>query len=366
MEAHQERLSTSVIHAVFFGGGTPSSLAPHNARRLLKSVRDNFNLANDYELTLEGRIHDLVPEKIEAWMEGGVNRVSLGVQSFDTKVRQQLLRIDSKEEVLRRLELLRKTQQCSVVVDLIYGLPDQTMAVWEEDLRLLTEAQVDGMDLYQLNVFADSDLAKAVEGRKISAPATTPEQAEMYAFAHDYIGRRPYTRLSSCHWKRDNRERSLYNTLVKQGFNIYPFGCGAGGTVDGYKTMLHRTIGVYEAMLEQGKKPLMFLLHQSPSQPAVDLILGQIEQGYLDLASFAAYNSLLQELKYLFAVWEERGLLSYNGVLYRLTIAGQFWQVNLAQSVLECVEYLLFNKFTTAQAPVAAQDTLKRAGMQRG
>ena len=355
-ECNEKRIQDSVIHTVFIGGGTPSSLSVENATRLLREIKMCFNLANDYEMTLEGRIHDLVPQKIEAWLTSGVNRISLGVQSFNTKVRQQMGRIDTKEQILYNLALLRAQQQCSIVVDLIYGLPNQTMQIWEEDLRLLEIAQVDGMDLYQLNVYENSDLNKAIKSGKITAAATTAQQAVMYNFAHDYLSKRPYTRLSACHWRRDNRERSMYNTLAKQGCNIYPYGCGAGGKIDGYSTMLNRNIKGYEELILAGKKPMMVLMKQSSLQPAVNEVLGQIEQGYLDLQKLVQLNEKLCELKMLFEIWEKRGLLTFNGVMYKLTIAGQFWQVNLAQSILECIQAILLDESDVIRQDVAAQD----------
>lgn len=83
--AKARRLRDSLIHAVFIGGGTPTSLSADNAARLLGAVRDCLPLANDYELTLEGRVHDLEPEKIDTWLAYGVNRISLGVQSLIRK-----------------------------------------------------------------------------------------------------------------------------------------------------------------------------------------------------------------------------------------------------------------------------------------
>ena len=100
-----------------------------NSERLLKAIKEYLPLANDYELTLEGRIHDLIPENLDVWMANGVNRMSIGVQSFNTEVRQMVGRLDTKETVLERLAALKAYGQCSVVIDLIYGLPGQTMEV---------------------------------------------------------------------------------------------------------------------------------------------------------------------------------------------------------------------------------------------
>lgn len=166
-EANRPQLKGTPIDCVFIGGGTPTSLSVDNVARLLQTIQHSFCLTVDCEVTLEGRIHDLVPEKIEIWLKYGVNRISLGVQSFDTTLRRRIGRIDSREEVLKRLQLLKR-YDVTVIVDLIFGLPGQTMEVWLEDVRTLFEADVDGMDLYQLNIFPGGPLAKAPQMRQIA------------------------------------------------------------------------------------------------------------------------------------------------------------------------------------------------------
>ena len=183
-DAQQKQLQTAVIDSVFIGGGTPTSLSPANAARLLQGIKECFHLAADCELTLEGRIHDLVPEKIETWLKYGVNRISLGVQSFDTSLRRRVGRIDAREEVLRRLELL-KSYDVTVIVDLIYGLPGQTKELWLEDIKTLLATDVDGMDLYQLNIFPGGDLDKALQSGRIPACADIAGQADLYMVAQD-------------------------------------------------------------------------------------------------------------------------------------------------------------------------------------
>ena len=248
-DADKPRLQSAPIQSVFIGGGTPTSLSPSNIRRLLRAIRKTLPLANDYELTLEGRVHDLVEEKMDVWMEEGVNRISLGVQSFDTKVRQQVGRIDTGEEVMKRLQKLSAYNQCAVIIDLMYGLPDQTLDVWQEDLHHLVESGVDGADLYQLDVFENSDLHKRIEEGRLSPAATTLMQTEMFRIGRRYMAQWGCKRISHCHWAKNNRERSLYNTLARSRTHLFPFGCGAGGHVDGVSTMLHRVLGPYEGMV---------------------------------------------------------------------------------------------------------------------
>lgn len=354
-DGEMPRLQQAPLQAVFIGGGTPTSLSPENARKLLSTIRTSLPLANDYELTLEGRIHDLVPEKMEVWLEEGVNRMSLGVQSFDTKVRKQVGRLDDRDTVLEKLRSLKAYNQCAVVIDLMYGLPDQTMEVWKRDVELLVESGVDGADLYQLDVFDKSDLALAIRRGNLSPAATTKEQTAMFAFGKNYLDALGYKRLSYCHWARNNRERSLYNTLARSGVQLFPFGCGAGGHVDGLSTMLHRMLPVYEKMVGAGQKPLMFLQQESPYGGIADRIQAQMNQCRLDLAGLGLEYPKLAGLAWLGQRWEDYGLWKHNGYVYQLTEAGQFWQVNMTQTLLECVEYLLSGKNGIVDAKVSEQ-----------
>lgn len=351
------RLKDGLIHAVFIGGGTPTSLSPANSERLLKAIKEYLPLANDYELTLEGRIHDLIPENLEVWMNNGVNRMSIGIQSFNTEVRQMVGRLDTKETVLERLAALKAYGQCSVVIDLIYGLPGQTMEVWEQDLADLVKSGVDGADLYQLNVFDGSDLNRDITSGKVPPAATTSMQGDMFEFGRTYLEARAYRRLSAAHWSANNRERSLYNILAKAGVPMFPFGSGAGGNVDGYGMMLHRALKPYEDMVSRGEKPFMALMKQSDLQPFVNQVVSQLEQGYLNINTLVAMDSRLDELNWLYKLWEKRGLVLYNGLLYKLTSAGEFWTVNITQSTLEAMEYIITGKNSFALESVAAQDT---------
>ena len=357
LASERPRLKDGLIHALFIGGGTPTSLSPANSERLLKAIKAYLPLANDYELTLEGRIHDLIPENLDVWMANGVNRMSIGVQSFNTEVRQMVGRLDTKETVLERLASLKAYGQCSVVIDLIYGLPGQTMEVWEQDLADLVSSGVDGADLYQLNVFDGSDLNKDIAKGKVPAAATTAMQGDMFEFGRKYLDERSYRRLSAAHWSANNRERSLYNILAKAGVPMFPFGSGAGGNVDGYGMMLHRALKPYEDMVSRGEKPFMALMKQSDLQPIVNQVVSQLEQGFLNIKSLTELDAKLDELNWLYKLWEKRGLVAYNGLLYKLTAAGEFWTVNLTQSTLEAVEYIMTGKNSFAMEAVAAQDT---------
>ncbi|TBV83292.1 MAG: radical SAM protein [Desulfobulbaceae bacterium] len=204
-----EAVGQNPIHAVYFGGGTPSDLDAADLRRLLLGIRDVLPLANDCEVTVEGRVSGFDSKKITACLDGGANRFSIGVQSFNTMVRRKMGRVADREQALAMLADLTSRNSAATVIDLIYGFPEQSMEIWQEDVRtFLEETQLDGCDMYQLNVFRGGPLATAILEGKISPAADIPLQAEMFAYGRRAAMKVRMKRLSMNHWGWDGRERN--------------------------------------------------------------------------------------------------------------------------------------------------------------
>ena len=109
-------------------------------------------------------------------------------------------------------------------------------------------------------------------------------------------------------------------------------------------------------MVMAGLKPFMVLLAQSPLQTVINSILNQLEQSFLDLQPLLKADERLAGLIWLYDLWEQRGLVHYDGAVYRLTVAGQFWQINIAQTTVECVQALITQEHRIAVQGIAAQD----------
>lgn len=335
----------SLIHSVFFGGGTPSTLSPYNADRVLKAMNECLPLANDCEITMEACVHDLVDEKLQVWFKHGVNRISIGVQSFDTKIRQCLGRVDSKEIVIENLKRVASYNQAVIIVDLIYGLPYQTVENFVDDLKIIDDLPIDGMDLYQLNVFEKSALKKAIDMGKLPPVATSAEQAEYLKTATDFLEEFGYKRLSVCHWAKSNRERSLYNTLAKTDCDVIPFGSGAGGFVGDISVYMQRDLKKYMASIDEGKVPIMFMMKAPELSALYKDIQGQTESCGVNLTKLAKkYNDELMQLEAVLDIWVEHGLFTKKGHMYKMTIAGQYWQKNITQGLIEITKKFLNTK----------------------
>lgn len=332
------------IHAVYFGGGTPTALSPTDMRLVLDALKRCLPLANDCEITLEGRIHGFTLEKMEAALAGGVNRFSLGVQTFNTGVRQSVHRIDDRDTIIQTLEKLCAYDDAAVVIDLIYGFPGQTMAVWEDDLATASSLKLDGIDCYQLNVFEKSPLARYIANGKLPAAATQTEKADFFARSVEYLTTQNWRRISNNHWGSSTRERNIYNALGKSACDCLAFGCGAGGRLNGNSFMMERKLADYNTLIDAGEKPVSFMMSPKPNWHLLRTISADMESGAINLNRIAR-NFNAPDLEALAAPvlnqWCEAGMLMRRGEWLHQTVAGQYWHVTLAQLLMNWLEPLL-------------------------
>ena len=147
----RERHPFQELETVYFGGGTPSLLPPELMTRLLAFIRREFNVAADAELTLEANPASTDDARLAAWLEGGVNRLSLGVQGFDPRALAVLERKTDAAQATRAFALARSAGVRNVSIDLIYAVPYQSMTIWRETLRRAVDLGPDHISTYCLS-----------------------------------------------------------------------------------------------------------------------------------------------------------------------------------------------------------------------
>ena len=148
------------VDTVYLGGGTPSLLEPHLITRLFRAVREHFLVDPDAEITVECAPGQLADATLEAMAVSGVNRVSLGVQSFIDREAHGSGRLHNRAIVLEDMKRLRAAGIANLNADLIAGLAGQTYASWDESLRVLVDAGVPHASIYMLEVDEDSRLGR--------------------------------------------------------------------------------------------------------------------------------------------------------------------------------------------------------------
>jgi oxygen-independent coproporphyrinogen-3 oxidase len=155
------------VDSIYLGGGTPTLLEPAQLERLFAALREHFEVASDAEVTVECAPGTLSPEVIESLLRCGVNRVSLGVQSFVDKEASSVARLHTRAVTLEEIARLRAAGIGNINIDLIAGLPHQTRESWEDSIAQLIDTGVPHASVYMLEVDEDSRL-----GRELIAGGT--------------------------------------------------------------------------------------------------------------------------------------------------------------------------------------------------
>jgi|ERR1039458_9818572 oxygen-independent coproporphyrinogen-3 oxidase len=180
------------VDTVYLGGGTPSLLAPELLEQLFAAMRAEFHFQADAEITVECAPGQIADETLEALVAAGVNRVSLGVQSFIDREAHLSGRLHNRATVLDDLRRLRAAGIANLNVDLIAGLAGQTFASWDESLSTLVECGLPHASVYMLEVDEDSRLGREMLGggaRYFAEQIPTDDAiAEMYAAAIERLG----------------------------------------------------------------------------------------------------------------------------------------------------------------------------------
>ena len=163
---------------IYFGGGTPSLLAPAEIGAFLEQCRSLFPVATNAEVTLESNPDDITPERLRTWKDLGITRLSLGIQSFREDRLQWMGRAHHAEQALRSIELIAKAGFASWTIDLIYGLPDMTMAEWDEQLTIALDHGMPHLSAYCLTVEPRTALAHQVQKKVVAMPGDDAQSAQ--------------------------------------------------------------------------------------------------------------------------------------------------------------------------------------------
>ena len=222
----RERYPFQQLETVYLGGGTPSLLPAGLAARLLHFIRVNFNVAPDAEVTLEANPASTDAPRIEAWLEGGVNRLSLGVQGFDPRALAVLERRTDAAQATHAFRLARSMGLANISVDLIYAVPYQSRETWLETLGRAIELGPDHVSTYCLS-FEEGTLLhrRRAEGLVPEVPSDLAwDQLDAACAELESAG---YHRYEVSNWARGGGFESRHNQAYWRCRPVYGAGAGA-------------------------------------------------------------------------------------------------------------------------------------------
>ncbi len=222
----RERYPFHQLDTVYLGGGTPSLLPADLMARLLHFIHDNFNVAPDAEVTLEANPASTDESRIAAWLDGGVNRLSLGVQGFDPRALAVLERKTDAAQATRAFDLARAMGVSNISIDLIYAVPFQSLDTWLETLRRAIALQPDHVSTYCLS-FEEGTLLyrRRAEGRV--PEVETDLQWDQLDAACEVLHEAGYHRYEVSNWARGGGFESRHNQAYWRCRPVYGAGAGA-------------------------------------------------------------------------------------------------------------------------------------------
>jgi len=321
-----------VLETIYFGGGTPSLLPPDAIAALLTTLRDVLratSLRDDVEVTLEANPEDVTLETATAWCRAGVNRVSLGAQSFDDRVLQWMHRSHDAARIVTAVRTLRGAGIDNISLDLIFALPAELERDWARDLEQALALGPAHLSLYGLTVEDRTPLARWIS-RGAAAPPDDDRYADEYLLAHSRLAACGYRFYEVSNAARDGR-RSRHNSAYWSG-RAY---AGLGPAAHSFDGAMRRwNLAAWEAYrraVAAGRSPVA-------SQEVLTDEQRELERVYLALRTDAGLDlaALCRPLPPSTALWLERGWAEVRGERLVCTPEGWLRLDALARDLTGC------------------------------
>jgi oxygen-independent coproporphyrinogen-3 oxidase len=215
MEIRQDYIDGASVDTVYFGGGTPSLLEQAELQRILEQLQISFSLAPGAEITLEANPDDMTPERLSAWHSAGVNRLSIGIQSFFEEDLQWMNRAHDAVQAMECIRMAQGEGFENMSIDLIYGGPTLPDSHWKKNVERAVDLQVPHLSCYALTVEPRTALDKLIHQHKKEA-VNPDDQARQLLLLMDWMAGAGYEHYEISNFAKPGR-RSRHNSSYWQG-----------------------------------------------------------------------------------------------------------------------------------------------------
>ncbi len=243
------------IKTIYIGGGTPSILNPENIKSIILNVREYFYLKSDLEFTIEANPESINADFLETIVNCGINRLSIGVQTFNDKLLKFAGRLASQKIIDEKLNLIKKIKFKNWSADLIYGLPYQKLKDFENDLKKLISYNPFHISLYSLTIENGTKFFSLYERKKEIFPSDD-EIADMYLLANEYLEKNNYHRYEISNFAKKSFE-CKHNLAYWNQENYLGLGPSAVSTIQNIRWKNVPDVNGYIKNLKNKKVPIL-------------------------------------------------------------------------------------------------------------
>ena len=277
----QQRFAT-----LYFGGGTPSLLTPAQIAQLIEAARQHFAFVADTEITLEANPGTVQPETLRGYRDAGVNRLSLGVQSFWPDELAMLERLHSVEDIGRTVADARAAGFANLSIDLMFAFPGQRPSRWRHTLERTLALAPEHISAYNLTIEAGTPLAKQIQAGQVR-PLTESRQRAFFKFSIDFLEAHGYRHYEVSNYARPGFE-SRHNRKYWDGSLYLSLGASAH-SYDGRRRFWNVANYVhYTNSLEAGHLPIASEEMLSPEKQRFEMVfLGLRQRQGVDVQRFS-------------------------------------------------------------------------------
>ena len=318
------------VDSIYFGGGTPGLVPAKHIAKILDECRRVFPFAADCEITLETNPGTVSPEKAADYRASGVNRVSLGAQSFSDTELRAVGRIHSAAQITDSLNMLYDAGFDNISLDLMLGLPEQSAESWRATLDTAVSFPIRHISVYMLELDENSRLPASVTEGKIFLPEDDMV-ADLYEETIDFLDSRGFAQYEISNFAR-NESVSRHNLKYWRRTPVYGFGLGSHSFDGRFRYANVVEIEDYCRLVESGSSPAVWRSEVTEKQALEEtFFLGlRLTEG-VD-CRHAAVDGFLAERKKALEEFHDRGLLDITESRLRLTRKGMLF----SNEVLEC------------------------------
>lgn len=226
----EEKAINYKIKSIFIGGGTPSYLETKEIDKLLKTI-SKLDLEKGMEFTMECNPGALAEEKLKTMIEGGVNRISMGLQSVQNSLLKDIGRIHTFKEFMENFNLARKVGFKNINVDLMFGLPNQSFDEWKESLETIADLNPEHISAYSLIVEEGTAFYKLWERNKLILPSEEDER-RMYSETKEILKAKGYHQYEISNYSKEGYE-CYHNKVYWKSMNYLGVGSASTSFIDG-------------------------------------------------------------------------------------------------------------------------------------
>ena len=322
------------LRTLYIGGGTPTALSAPQLAFLLEKLTDKLDLSYLEELTIEANPGDLDQEKIAVLKDSPVNRVSLGVQTFNDRMLKQIGRSHLEKDIYENIANLKKAGFDNISIDLIYALPKQTMEDVKTNVAKAIALDIPHMSLYSLILENHTVFMNRMRRGKLPLPKEDLE-AEMFDYIIAELEKAGFEHYEISNFSKPDFE-SRHNLMYWDNAEYYGSGAGASGYVDGVRYKNHGPIRHYLQAVEAGNARVQEEVLTLNEKMEEEMFLGLRKKSGVSKKRFEEKFGLSFEEQYGAVVSEltEQGLLVADRDIVRMTKQGLFLGDTVAEKFI--------------------------------